>query len=343
MRSMQSSARRSGWRVAVVVIALAAACSKAPTAPTPTPTPTPVPPPPTANAPTLACVEGITRSTVNAGGVTLDFDTPPVTDGQGSVTVACSPGSGANFAIGTTQVNCTATDSLSRTGSCSFNVTINKLPTLSKTRYLAFGDSITAGEVTFPVGSSVRGEGLITRQIVVPAASYPTVLLNTLRGRYASQAGAMEVFNYGLGGERVINARNRFFAALNTTRPEVLLLLEGANDIPLGADGAASSAANEVRIWVAEAKARGIRVFLATPAPGRPGNKTIQPALLLDYANRMRAVAAQEGVTLVDIYGLMLPDALRYIGVDGLHPNEQGYARIADLFFQAIQSEFEVR
>ena len=39
----------------------------------------------------------------------------------------------------------------------------------------------------------------------------------------------------------------------------------------------------------------------------------------------------------------MLPDVQRYIGVDGLHPNELGYARLADLFFQAIQSALEVR
>ncbi len=322
-----------------MTVAMGAACSKTPTAPTPPP------PPPVANPPSLACVEGVNRATVNADGLTFDFDAPPVTDGQAPVNVSCSPGSGSRFPIGTTTVSCTATDLLNRTATCSFDVTVSKLPVLSKTRFLAFGDSLTAGEVTMPVGGSlIRGEGSSTRQVVVPAAVYPTVLLNTLRGRYSSQAGAFEVFNYGVGGEKVVNTRNRYFSALNATRPDVLLLMEGANDIPLGEDGAASGAANEIRIWVAEAKARGIRVFLATPVPGRPGgNKTIQPVLLLDYANRMRRVAEQEAVTLVDLYTLMLPDVQRYIGVDGLHPNELGYARIADLFFQAIQANLEVR
>jgi lysophospholipase L1-like esterase len=317
----------------------AASCSKSPTAPTPPPTPPPV----VANPPSLSCVEGISRSTTNATGLELHYDAPAPTDGQGSVSVTCSPGSGHTFPIGTTQVSCTATDTLNRTATCSFNVTVSKLPVLSKTRYLAYGDSITAGEVSFPVGTLSGGTGLITRQVIVPAAAYPTVLLNTLRGRYASQSSAMEVFNYGLGGEKVIQSRNRYFSALNATRPDVLLLMEGANDIPLGEDGAASGAANEIRIWVAEAKARGITVFLATPTPGRPGNRQIQPFLLEDYANRMRRVAEQEGVRLVDMYALMLPDVQRYIGVDGLHPNELGYARMADLFFQAIQSAFEVR
>jgi len=330
------------WVIGVAItltLALGAACSS-PTAPTPPPPP----PPPVADAPSLACGEGISRATVNAAGMAVSFDAPPVTGGQGSVNVSCSPASGETFPIGTTAVTCTATDTLNRTASCEFNVTVSKLPTLSKTRFLAFGDSITAGEVSFPVGSVRTGKGSITPQVVVPSASYPTVLLNTLRGRYASQASAIEVFNYGLGGEKVINSRNRFFSALNATLPDVLLLMEGANDIPAGEDGAASSAANEIRIWVAEARARGIRVFLATPTPGRPGgNRTIQSVLLVDYANRMRRVAEQEAVTLVDVYTLMLPDVQRYIGVDGLHPNELGYARLADLFFQAIQAAFEVR
>jgi len=276
--------------------------------------------------------------------MTINYDTPTVSDGQGSVSVSCTPASGDNFPIGTTEVSCTATDTLNRTASCSFTVTISKLAQLSKTRFLAFGDSITAGEVTFPVsGSSRFGSGDITKQVIVQSAAYPTVLLNTLKGRYASQASAIEVFNYGFGGEKVVNTRSRYLSALNATKPDVLLLMEGANDIPLGEDGAASSAAQEISIWVAEAKARGIRVFLATPTPGRPGNRQIQPVLLVDYANRMRRVAEQQGVTLVDIYTAMLPDVLRYIGVDGLHPNEAGYARIADLFFQSIQANLEVR
>ena len=341
MKSVKSLAMRSGLASAVAILAIATACS-APTVPTPPPPPPP--PPPVANPPTLSCVEAVNRATVNASGLAVNFDTPPVTDGQGSVSVVCSPSSGQTFPIGTTQVTCTATDTLSRTGSCSFNVTVSKLAQLSKTRFLAYGDSITAGEVTFPVGSSLVGTTAITRQIVVPSAAYPNVLLNTLRGRYASQASAMEVFNYGLGGERVVNARNRYLSALSATRPDVLLLMEGANDISSGEDGAASSAAQEISVWVAEAKVRGIRVFLATPTPGRPGgNRTIQPFLLVDYANRMIRVAEQQGVTLVDLYNLMLPDVQRYIGVDGLHPNEQGYARIADLFFQAIQAALEVR
>ena len=210
------------WVIGVAMaltLALGAACSS-PTAPTPPPPP----PPPVADAPSLSCGEGISRATVNAAGMAVSFDTPPVTGGQGSVSVSCSPSSGETFPIGTTAVNCTATDSLNRTASCEFPITVSKLAQLSKTRFLAFGDSITAGEVTFPVGSSRIGATAITKQVVVPSAAYPTVLAKTLQGRYSSQADAITVANYGVGGEKAINARNRFFEALNVVRPDAVLL-----------------------------------------------------------------------------------------------------------------------
>ena len=221
---------------------------------------------------------------------------------------------------------------------------MSKLPVLSRTRFLAFGDSITAGEVTFPIGGSLIGGNRITKQVVVPSAAYPTVLFRTLLGRYAAQADTLNVWNYGQSGEKVINARDRFISALNAVRPEVVLLMQGYNDIPGGVDGAASGGAAELRIMVAEARGRGMTVFLATIAPPRPnGNRTIGQLFVDDWNNRVRDIAARQGATLVDIYAGLLPDVTRYIGVDGLHPTEAGYTKIADIFFQAIQNSFEVR
>jgi lysophospholipase L1-like esterase len=78
--------------------------------------------------------------------------------------------------------------------------------------------------------------------------------------------------------------------------------------------------------------------------PPRPnGNRTIGQLFIDDYNNRMRALAATEGAVLIDVYSILLPEVTRYIGVDGLHPTEAGYVKIADIFFQAIQANFEVR
>ena len=318
-----------------MLLALAGGCSS-PSSPTPQP-----PPPPQAEAPLLSCEEGVAQGTVNTQGLAVSFPTPVATRGQSPVNVVCSPQSGSMFPIGQTTVTCTATDALSRTASCEFRVNVTRLPQLSRLRYMAFGDSITAGEVTFPGSTAGLTSGKL---VVVPSAAYPTVLQRLLRTRYQFQGDQITVTNHGVGGEKAVDARNRFFSLLNSVRPEVVLILTGHNDIPSGADGAASTAANEVRIFAAEAKLRGARVFIATPVPGRPGgNRTINTFLLVDYANRMRALASQEGAVLVDLYAQMLPDVFRYIGVDGLHPNEAGYTRIAELFAQAIQADLEVR
>ncbi len=331
----RTSARRLLF-CTLVVLSLAGGCSS-PSSPTPPP-----PPPPPPEAPSLTCSEDIARGTVNPGGVEISYEAPEVKGGQSPVNVTCSPESGTTFPIGETTVSCKGTDGLQREASCTFGVTISKLAQISKVKFMAFGDSITAGEITFP--GSTASVPVSGKQVIVPSASYPTVLQRLLRTRYQFQGDQITVSNQGLGGEKAIVARARFISAMATIQPEVVLILIGHNDIPSGEDGAASSAAREVRIMAAEAKGRGARVFIATPVPGRPnGNRTISPFLLEDYANRMRDVAHTEGAVLVDLYEGMRSDVFRYIGVDGLHPNEAGYTRIAELFFEAIQRELEVR
>jgi lysophospholipase L1-like esterase len=43
----------------------------------------------------------------------------------------------------------------------------------------------------------------------------------------------------------------------------------------------------------------------------------------------------------VDFYAGMLDEVQRYMGIDGLHPNEAGYQRMAELVFAAIQADLE--
>lgn len=340
MKSVSPSGKRASLGLLIASVMLIASCSKTPAAPTPPPPP---PPPPVAEAPTVTCIEGLSRATVNAGGMAVTFETPSATGGQGTVNVSCSPDTGQNFPIGTTQVTCTATDSLNRTGSCSFNVTVSRIPTLQSTKFLAFGDSITAGEVspaTATVQSMLKG---ITKNVVIPSVSWPTVLQQTLRGRYSTQT--FTVANFGVPGETIVRARSRFLQALNTERPEVVLLLHGHNDIAGGADGAASGAAAELEQMVAEARLRGMRVYLATVLPARTGGTTkpIPQLYIDDFNGRIRTIAARQGIPLVDTYAALRVDVNRYIGIDGLHPTEAGYAKIADTFFQTIQTNLEVR
>ena len=209
---------------------------------------------------------------------------------------------------------------------------------------MAFGDSITAGEVSVPVNGVTAADGFPAFGFaLVPSAAYPTVLNSLLVGRYLAQSGLFRMENQGNPGERTQDAVPRFLRVFGATRPEVLLLMEGYNDINTTVSGAASGAAAALGTMASEARNRGSRVFIATLAPSKPGGRSIPTPILDDFNRRVRALAASEGAVLVDIYSALLSDVNTYIGVDGLHPTEIGYRKIAETFFAAIRADLEVR
>lgn len=286
----------------------------------------------------------MTASTTAASGTAVTFAAPAVAAGKEPVTVACTPASGSTFPLGATTVTCTGTDALNRTNSCSFTVTVSRTPQLTLTRFLAVGDSITEGEITAALGAvSSRGfQNSVQR--VVPSASYPAVLQDLMRARYTSQASAISVINAGLSGERALDAsaQARVAQAIATHRPQVVLLMHGYNDI--ANVSALSATANAVSTMAAEARNRGARVFIANLAPSRPTGSSARPSSsVTGFNERLLTVIRGEGATLVDVYGALLPDVITYIGVDGLHPTEAGYRKIAETFMATIQANLEVR
>jgi lysophospholipase L1-like esterase len=212
-------------------------------------------------------------------------------------------------------------------------------PRISRTRYLAFGDSFTAGEVTSPVSTSPT---LIQTHVVVPAASYPSVLQSQLQATYRSQSSSITVINSGQAAERILDGLQRFPAAFESSQAEVVLLMEGVNGLPqVGPD----ISTGVMRIMVQAAKDGRARVFVGSMIPqvaGRPRAMT-PVSELTAYNNRLQIMATQEGITYVDLYNSMMPDAATLIGSDGLHPTEAGYRRIAELFFEAIRTQLEER
>ena len=209
-------------------------------------------------------------------------------------------------------------------------------PRLSRTRFLAFGDSFTAGEVTTPATTTPAAGKLI----LVPSASYPSVLQNRLQATYTNQVPSISVINAGEASERILDGLQRFPGVFDAARPEVLLIMEGANGLPqVGPD----ISAGVMRLMVQHAKGGNARVFVGSMIPqlaGRP-RATTPASELLAYNTTLQLMSQQEGVVYVDLYNAMLADAPSVIGSDGLHPNEAGYRFIAQVFFEAIRRELE--
>jgi lysophospholipase L1-like esterase len=156
---------------------------------------------------------------------------------------------------------------------------------------LAFGDSITFG-----VGAN-------------PGESYPA-RLEALIGR--------KVVSSGVPGETSAAGLARLPAALEETKPQLVILCEGGNDFLQKLDEA--RAANNLRAMVRLARARGAQVVLvAVPKPG----------LLPSPADFYSTIAKEFGLPHEEtaLRKILTDNALKS---DLVHPNAAGYARLAE-------------
>jgi lysophospholipase L1-like esterase len=301
------------------------ACGGNPTVPTP--------PPPPPELPKAVCPAPAAVQSMDGSPVAVAYGAATSTGGVLPVTVACMPESGSLFPLGSTTVSCTATDAAQRTDSCTFGITVTAVPRISATRFVAFGDSITAGDLSF-------GRMLL---ISHPQGAYPTSLKTLLERRYTAQS--FVITNAGVGGEQVssTSGQARFRSALLAARPEVVLLMEGVNDLNAHREDAINDVIAGLRGMVQEAEELGVRVFLGTLLPQRPGGSRAFTVELIPEVNELiRDLAADEGADLVDLYEGFGGQAGTLIGDDGLHPNDAGYEKIAELFFAALRAKLEV-
>jgi lysophospholipase L1-like esterase len=360
MRS--SSGRR--WRAlaAALIASSATACGDNPTRPTP------------GNALAITCPPSVTVQSPEATAVAVQFAAPTVTGGTAPVTTTCTHQSGSPFEVGTTDVACTARDARQQAASCGFRVAVAVPPKLATTRFLAFGDSITAGVIpttcslgTPPVSRCLTTLTPLTLAQLLPSTpaerlldiqqlradlnassvSYPLKLQALLASRYYVQP--VVVVNEGLPGETADDGVDRLSQALTTHAPEALLLMEGINDIHRPGNQAASVGplVQSLRTMTRQARSRGVRVFLGTLLPeDRCGCRAFDFVDGRDDIARandqIRAMAAAEGAVLVDLHQAFAGQTATLLTFDGLHPNAAGYEKMAETFFDAIRQQLEI-
>jgi len=162
----------------------------------------------------------------------------------------------------------------------------------------------------------------------VVSQPYPTVLGDLLRALIHPGSSTL---NGGVGGELTETGVGRFPGALAGSGADVALILEGVNDArslrPV------ASIVGNLRTMVQTAKARGVTPLLGTLPPERL-SPTNPVGLHIEAVNDgIRAMAAQEGIRVVDFFRRMTLDDLF---ADGFHPSEAGYRAMATLAFQVI-------
>jgi lysophospholipase L1-like esterase len=153
--------------------------------------------------------------------------------------------------------------------------------------------------------------------------------------------------NLGIPGETASQGEGRLPGVLNTRRPQVLMLLEGINDMNSGVTPvrAASSVANMVNM----ARLYNLTVLVATMPQTY---ESISPTgvirenshdQIVAFNNEIkRLVAGLQNVHVVDLYAAFGSNR-SFMGGDGLHPTESGYQRMAQEFELRIEQIFPVR
>ena len=214
-------------------------------------------------------------------------------------------------------------------------LSVNPPRALGATRYLAFGDSITWGATS---------------------AWDPRFLFAAANGGYVERLHAglnqhhspqqFTVFNEGQPGELTVNAPDRFRLLLTSRRPEVVLLLEGANDLSNEISvSRISSAFQQMRDAATSA---GVPILIATmyqtyAVTDPDGNYRHNGAEFVPALNQelRRIAAGRVNVYLVDLEPVMQERAL--VGTDGIHLTAAGFEAMASAFLDAIEKAFPVR
>lgn len=284
--------------------------------------------------PQIQCPANVTITDAIGNGRLVTYNQPIQVAGTTPITVNCTPPSGSTFPIGTTTVLCTAADALNQTGSCQFTVSVSRL-TLSALKFVAFGDSVTAGENSLPA------PGGLSTLFVDTANAYPTKLQQKLIADFPTQATT--VFNAGLPGERATEGVDRLPGVLAANTPQALLLLDGYNDLLTRAPSAPQAVADALEEMIDIARASGVTyVFVSTITPGRTPTtmppRQIPPALITEANTRIRSLALAEGAILVDNFNAFIGQETTLVSGDGLHLTAAGNEVLANTFLAAIKA-----
>jgi lysophospholipase L1-like esterase len=360
----------SAVRTGLVAAALFTLTCSSPT------TPTIIIPPPAITCPVAP--SPVTAS--NGQSAVVTYGSATITGGVTPVSVSCTPPSGSTFSVGSTTVTCTVTDAVHRAASCAFMASVVlPVPRLGVTRILAFGDSITMGEVPVAGEFPAAVEFRVRPQFVEPDRSYPADLTALLAQRYTAQGASrvdaftinvsddthldcspnapapttsgIVVINAGCLGAQAfdVNVQTRLVNKIGAYHPDLLLLLMGTNDLdPTDPVTSISQGILGVQRLIGAARsccAIPIPVMVGTLLPQIAARLTHggAPGLIVPFNTLLVPAATSAGARVVDLYSDIARDPTDWISpYDGLHPTEAGYQEIARVWLNSIQGAFEL-
>jgi len=188
--------------------------------------------------------------------------------------------------------------------------------------FLAFGDSITNGQVGVGDGQGYTGQ---------------------LERMLAAHFGRARVINDGVDSSSSERGDERILDSLSGGRPAFTLILYGTNDwADPSCDQTPCFTVSSLRSMVRKVKARGGYAFVATMLMTNVGfdfrASPQRNSWIAAQNENIRQMAAEEDVVLVDLHAAFERAGVprQELFADYIHPSAQGYKVIAEAWFAAL-------
>jgi lysophospholipase L1-like esterase len=194
----------------------------------------------------------------------------------------------------------------------------------STTTIVALGDSTTAGTPGFlsPIEAPPDGRGDVRSQ-------YAYWLMQARPG--------WKVLNRGVNGERSDEIRTRFDRDVTAAKPDVVVILAGVNDVYQGRT--AEDVERNLQWMYDRARAAGIAVVAASVIPYDTASAD-QNARMHAVNDWIRRIAARDSnIVFCDTRrAVASAESIDRLGSspDGLHPDVEGYRRMAEAIEGAV-------
>jgi lysophospholipase L1-like esterase len=190
---------------------------------------------------------------------------------------------------------------------------------------LCFGDSITYGT---------------SSACSCPFTGYPAILKRLLG---PALGGHFDTVNAGNPGEQTSEGRTRLPAWLNSTKPDLTLLMEGTNDTFFNVPN--STIENNLRAMLQQILASGSHAILATIPPvikSAQRDRTAQAQRIRSFNPNIYKIASSLGIPVAPIYeALTAVPGWEILLIDqptANHPNDAGYRIVAETFRNTIRT-----
>jgi lysophospholipase L1-like esterase len=156
--------------------------------------------------------------------------------------------------------------------------------------------------------------------------------------------GNVRVVNLGVSGSTLSQALDEQLGPALDAHPDVVTVWLAVNDLNAGVSLEEYAANLDSLLGQLETTHARVLVGNVPDLRSLAVYRGVDPGVLEGEVDRWNAaiadVAARHGATLVDLFGRWqeVADHPEYISTDGFHPSSEGYARLADVFGEALDA-----